>query len=453
MRVSKGPSRRGAVVALAAAGALLVGVGGCSIDDNRCSGSSGRTGIDAKVGRYGHLQLTLPNGKVWIIGGIARSDCGDDVTVVSSAELYDPVSMDFEDRTSDGRLRRAFFAGAVSNAGTPGDPTDDYALLGGGIQSLPDESRPFEDVRRSVVRVALDGPGGDPGTFTSVGDLPGTRFDLVAVALPDGRVAFLGGRNSNNAGQDAVQVWEPDGLGVDLEPGDFTGSFRERYNHRAVFVPNARSGWILVTGGRSSRDVQDQATAIDLEDNTGYALGAFVGRQYHTLTFLDNGTPGDFGDDAVVEFGGLSDREEDIDRFHEDHLERADAYRLMDNGQGQAPAVTLIATNVPIGDPVFFHAAVADATGTRVTVAGGFGSLFFNGRGWFTGDFIDSDPVRDAWRVIYDGAMGTIAVQRIALQEERAMNAATLLQDGTVLVTGGINGDLNSVRGAELLTP
>ena len=35
----------------------------------------------------------------------------------------------------------------------------------------------------------------------------------------------------------------------------------------------------------------------------------------------------------------------------------------------------------------------------------------------------------------------------------RVQHTATRLADGRVLVTGGINGDLNSVRGAEFVTP
>ncbi|RME74201.1 MAG: hypothetical protein D6776_05650 [Planctomycetota bacterium] len=440
------------MAALVLAGALPLAWLGCNTD-LRCHGSSGKTSINTRVGRYGHLQLTLPNGKVWVIGGIVRTHCGDDVEVSSSAELYDPALGRFLGRWHNAWFGRAFFAGAVSDAGTPGDPSDDYVLIAGGVERLTDEQRPWLHVRDSVVRIALDGPNGDPQTVEHVGNLPGTRFDLAAVALPDGRVAFIGGRNSNNAGQDSIQIWSPDGRSVDRSPGDFTGPVRERYNHRAIYVPNLRAGWILVTGGRSSRNLQSEATAIDLQDDTTYALSGFVARQYHSLTLLDAGTPSDPSDDAIVEIGGLSMLEEDIVAFQEGHIDTASAVRLLDNGPGFAPSVQLLATNVPLGAPVFFHTAAASDDGLRLLAMGGFTSLYYDEDGFYTGSFIDSDPVRLVARLTWDPVSGLLAVSTGQLQRERAMAASSRLADGTVFVTGGINDDLNSVRGAELLTP
>ncbi|GIW71671.1 MAG: hypothetical protein KatS3mg102_1213 [Planctomycetota bacterium] len=437
---------------------IAVCAGGCRVD--RCEGSQGKTGIDLRAGRYGHLQLALPNGRVAIIGGVRRTECGDDVEFPERLELFDPTSGAFAPGLSAGPLGFAFGAGAVSDAGTPGDPSDDYLLIAGGITNLRDEFRPFRAARRTAVRIALDGPGGDPGTVEVVEPLGGERLDLRAVALPDGRVAFAGGRDEDNDARAEVFIYAPDGRTLSATITASSAGpdpLLKRYNHQLLFVPNLRAGWLLLTGGRNDGDVLAQANAIDLQDLSVYVLGptaALIARQYHTSTYVDNGTPGVLGDDAIVEVGGLGEIEENIFGFRQYHLDRADVFTLADNGVGSAPNVVSLKSNVDLGDVVFFHAAAAAGDGRTVVVAGGFGSLFFDGRGVFTADFIDSDPVADLWRLVYDPAdPDVLAVSRSQLQQERAMDAACTLADGTVLVTGGINGWLNSVRGAEIITP
>jgi hypothetical protein len=85
-----------------------------------------------------------------------------------------------------------------------------------------------------------------------------------------------------------------------------------------------------------------------------------------------------------------------------------------------------------------------------VFVTGGFESLFVDEDGFFTGSFIDSDPTDRAAVVSYDGQdLSVVILARLV--RDRAMHASGLLEDGSVFVTGGINDDRNSVRGAEII--
>ncbi|MHC4831366.1 MAG: Kelch repeat-containing protein [Planctomycetota bacterium] len=437
-------SARFALASLALVG--IVGFAACSssIFDG-AEGSKSETGIDTEFGRYGHTQTLLEDGTVLVVGGIKRTQTGSKVRFPDTAELYDPLEQRFARIATARRLRRAFHAAALHNGGTPLDPTDDSVIVAGGIEELNRASSPADEATSSVARIVT----GD-GTFDveELGRLPQRLVDLTGHGLADGRVIFIGGRNDAGDEQSTIHVIESDFSTASTTPALFT----PRFNHRSVFVPNSRAGWIVVTGGRDDDVVISQREAIDLEDMSVHLISGGARRQYHTLTHFDGGTPLDPTDDAIVETGGLDDVEEDVSSFQDDHRRDVVAFRLVDQGVGVTPQVTVLSVDGQLREPIFFHAAAATLGGTEGFVVGGFESLFFN-ESFFSGSFIDSDPSRNVARLTYDPSTDEVTVvEQTALRRSRAMHAATDLRDGTVLIGGGINDDRNSVRGAEVLT-
>jgi hypothetical protein len=261
------------------------------------------------------------------------------------------------------------------------------------------------------------------------------------VTLADGRVAFVGGRNAAGGPLGEITVYDAGGATNTVEV-NLVGN--ERWNHRAVFVPDGGDGYILISGGRDDNGVEANALLYDVAARAVVAFVPILPRQYHTLTYLDNGTPADVSDDAVIETGGLDDIEEVLGPAEGDRSD-IEVYRI----NGGAVSYSYVG-NLPRG--TFFHAAASAASGTAVVVTGGFNSIYVNEDGVVTGDFIDSDPIRQSAILKWQPATNTVALNMFYMAVDRAMHASSPLADGRVLVTGGINDDLNSNAGIEIVT-
>lgn len=417
--------------------AALLALAGCG----HHGGTSSSTDVNMISPRYGHTATALPDGRVVLVGGVERSDFGLDDELVSRLEIFDPVTERFTTGRESLDLRRAFHAASFSNGGTPADPSDDYILVSGGLDVDADR---LDLLSRATLRIAtID------FSIDDVEDLPTPTMDHQAVTLPDGRVAFIFGRDESGDAIDDIVIYAADGRTIDTTD-DVIGE--ERWNHRAVSIPDGSAGAILVTGGRDETDVEDDGFLYDVATGTVSKFGLSPGRhrQLHTLTYLDAGTPSDLSDDVVVETGGLKETEEDL--FcgclgDDGDADTVQLYRV------QSGAVAPILTGARLRQGVFFHAAAVAASGTAAIVSGGFRSIFFDEHGHFTGDFIDSDPGHGVAVLTWNPATSTLAVRHERLIRARAMHAAAPLPDGRVLVTGGINDDRNSVRGAERLAP
>lgn len=433
---------RAALVASIAA----IGLAGCELDRTEGAGGSlGETGLDLAEGRYGHTQTLLPDGSVLVVGGIRRTDRGRFVRNPDTAERFDPLTESFEVVAASPLLRRSFHAAVYCDAGTP-TTTDDFILLAGGIEAFFSSSDPFLGALASVVRVDV----GD-GSFavTEVGDLPGPAMDITGHALPDGRAVFVGGRDADGLATAAVQIWPPDADPAGVEEVALNTA---RFNHRSTFVPNTGAGWVLVTGGRSSNAMIVQREAIDLDDLSVHPVSGGRAVQYHALVTLDNDTASTT-DDAILEIGGLSIREESVNFFQDGHLDDVVTFRLIDQGVGNAPGLQVLGSTGFLQERVVFHAAIA-ATGQTAIVSGGFTSLFVNDRGFYTGSFIDSNPIDEVAALHYDAIAETVTFERLPrLARDRAMHAMSRFTGGAVFTTGGINDDRNSVRGAEGIAP
>jgi hypothetical protein len=126
-----------------------------------------------------------------------------------------------------------------------------------------------------------------PGTFAPTGDMKTPRWVHTATLLADGKVLIAGGGGVPNGFLESVELYDP-------QTGAFTLAapmHTPRYGHTATLLPD---GKVLITGGfagggvtslpLSSAELYDPAHEIFLE--TGYMV---TGRAFHTATLLRNG--------------------------------------------------------------------------------------------------------------------------------------------------------------------
>jgi len=286
----------------------------------------------------------------------------------------------------------------------------------------------------SLASAALYDP--DSGSWSATGDMGEQRVAHTATLLPDGRVLVAGGNvmtslpstttlASAELYDPASGTWTATGAmsmakaghsATELDDGTVlvagggsvelydptTGRWRTtaslavpRSGHTATLLED---GGVLVAGGRNSFEEEvRQAERYEPVTGTWAAAGEMTeGRVEHTATLLPDGT--------VLVAGGTSQ-------------EPSATTEIYDPGTGTWSAAEGMV------EARFTHSATLLADG-RLLVAGGFGMAEPSGS-----NFLPSaelfDPTSGTW------------TSTVGMSVPRFDHAATLLEDGTVLVTGG----------------
>ena len=306
---------------------------------------------------------------------------------LTSAELYDPATGTWS-TTGPLAIGRAEHTATLLS--------DGKVLVAGG------------DNNGALSSAEIYDPDPAKGTWTTTnGPLANGRSSHTATLLPNGKVLVAGGYN--NGALASAEIYDPDPAKGTWTPTDPLA--KGRYTHTATLL----NGKVLVAGGYNSGAPLASAEIYDPDPATGTwtPTGSLAGgRAEHTATLLNG---------KVLVAGGY-------DAEHSISLSSAEIY-------DPDPAKGTWMTTGPLFTSRSQHTATLLPTG-KVLVAGGLNAL--TSSNWLASAEI-YDPAKATW--------STTA----SLKYKRGTHSATLLFNGKVLVTGGID-DGVPLRSAELYT-
>jgi hypothetical protein len=228
------------------------------------------------------------------------------------------------------------------------------------------------------------------GSFTITGPMAMPRSDHVAVLLKNGKVLFAGGIGTGWTFLAGAELYDP-------STGTFTltgGMTTARESHTATLL---KSGKVLIAGGHKDRreamTVYSSAELYDPDRGIFSATGSMTTvRHKHAAALLPDGN--------VLIVGGSDKR---------DWQGQYASAEIYDSTDGKFRA---------IGDMNMARFKLANAVVSlrdgKILLAGG-------------GERLE----------LYDPAANTFNVTRGRIDAARFFSAATLLQDGRVLITGG----------------
>ncbi len=339
-----------------------------------------------------HTATLLPSGKVLIAGG--KDASGE---ALATAEVYDPSSGKFAP-TANTMPNKAFGASATLL------PTGKVLLAGGGNSS----TQLYDPVTN---------------TWSNSGRMAAQRSNHTATLLGNGKVLIAGGSGDEGETTNSAQLYDPS-TGAFTSTGNMTVS---RDFHTATLLPN---GKVLIAGGRtgsrgrtgssggrtgSSESYTDVSSAEIYDPATGKftATGSMSKSRYGHTAVIFNG--------KVLISGGSSN-----------------------GGTSALPGAELY-------DPVTATFAV---TGSMTAGRQYFTSTLVSGGVLATGGLNGSTVLASSdfyqGSGFTAGAALTSCVPQNASCTGRAAHTATLLQNGSVLIVGGLGSASKSIATAEI---
>jgi hypothetical protein len=344
--------------------------------------------------RAGHTSTLLSDGTVLVVDG-GEMDIDWLLVSLPSAEIFDPSQGKFE-VVGQPCTAREFHTATLLKSGK--------VLITGGTQfsGYPTwlNATPTSELYDPVTR-----------GFTNTGSMQVGRTQHTATLLADGRVLIAGGSTGNGVNYvpaSSTEVYDP-------AAGSFAAAASmatARGGHTATMLP---SGKVLIAGGQDGAAALASAELYDPATNTFSPTGSMASpRNGHTATLLPNG--------KVLIVGGTSSGQID-------------------------PAVLLIAapfTTAELYDPATgkFSPTGSLATGRMAHTA----TLLSNGEVLITGGELNWSNSSNGYTItdsaeIYNAESGSFTATDPMLGG-RFWHAATSLSDGSVLITGGTDGNL-----------
>ena len=403
------------------------------------------------TGRAGHTATLLPNGKVLITGG---ANFNVATGFVRSAELYDPPAGRFFPVGDFAAGRRYHTATLLPNG---------KVLIAGGFGSV--SSTTLDYVRSAELY--------DPtsGTIAPSGNLAAPRKEHTATLLPNGKVLIAGGGNcagpacsSGSLALTSAELYDP-ATGLFTPTGNLLTA---RNQHTATLLQNGR---VLIAGGKGS-DNRALSPAVGPAELYDPASGTFsstgslaVLRLAHTATLLPNGNvliAGGYNPDAYA--GVLASAElydpaagsfsaiGSLGSAREEHTAT-----LLQNGKVLITAglSSGYLSSAELYDPLFVNANQPSPFLTAGSLAtaryGHAATLLQNGRVLLSGGTNVNAGVLSSAE-LYDPATGNVFPTG-SLTTARYYHTATLLQNGKVLMTGSYTSSGGSLSSAELYDP
>jgi Galactose oxidase, central domain len=325
--------------------------------------------------RQAHMATMLNTGKVLVTGG-AENRRGS----LATAELYDPNTGTF---TTTGTME----TGRAGHTATL--LVDGRVLVTGGT----------ENIKTALATAELYDP--NTGSFTATGTMEIGRESHTATLLNSGKVLVTGGMDSSGTALATAELYDPN-------TGSFTATGTMEIGRESHTATLLNSGKVLVTGGMDNSGTA-LATAELYDPNTGSftATGNMeTARARHTATLISGG--------MVLVTGGIDGLGFDLP-----------SAEMFDPANGAFTPTGSMETARE------YHTATLRKDG-RVLVAGGAALVLAP-----CGNNCSSvAPVSLSKCELFDPATKTFTGTG-DLGTARFLHTATLLSEGSVLVTGG----------------
>ncbi len=334
--------------------------------------------------RYDHTATLLTNGQVLVAGGWY-----DPTFPLAESEIYDPntgTGGTWTATTASLNIGRAYHTATLLANGPAS--TNGMVLVVGG-----------QDISNNAISITelynpASGPTTGTWTETSAGLATG-RYYHTATLLNNGNVLVTGGVDTNGNVLQSSEIFNPSTSTWSPGPNLNTA----RYNHEASLLSN---GNVLVSGGQ---DINGNALSSCEIYNPSTSAWTKTGnlttpRYYHTATSLNI--------NQVLAAGGW-DASSDI-------LATSETYN---------PSTGTWTAAGPLALARIAHTATL-LSGGKVLVAGGIGNQTSGNQSLEISDSEVYDPSTRSWTVTGN------------LVTARSDHTATLLNNGNVLVAGGL---------------
>lgn len=359
--------------------------------------------LEMSTPRADAAAIRLADGKVLICGGTATGDVGG---VLSSAELYDPITKSFSATGSMTGPRQGQTITMLQ---------DGRVLLTGGVQNIGS--------RAELASAEIYDPA--TGTFSATGSMAIPREGHTATLLHDGRVLVVGGSDNGIHTLDSAEIYAP-----------ASGTFRRaghlgqpRIVHTATLL---LSGKVLIAGGGRGGMPGGYITynTAELYDPVARSFAPLRARMVNDRVGAASVL---LHDGRALIVGGKSGR------YLTARLAPSRAsFAPLNTGEVYDPEAQAFLPAGTMAEPHYSTAATMLDNG-QVLVVGGWAEQGPRVIG------INDAEVYDPRANVFS-RVGPINVARL-------QSTATLLGDGTVLIAGGIDGNSQISAAVEIYDP
>jgi uncharacterized protein GlcG (DUF336 family) len=380
-----------------------------------------RTGLLSPTGamasmRYGHAATLLKDGRVLITGGLDLSG-----NLLATAEIYDPASGLFTPTTGSMNHPRAFHTATLLSNGK-------VLIVGGSsTQSNFDKSAELYD----------PASGSFTATATPTDD---AHIFHTATLLKTGRTLVVGGTtccaSPPSAGPLALvqaELFSPGSASFAASSG---GTVQPRAFHSATMLQDGR---VFIAGGEDTSESPQLTAELYKTRSRSFSATGFMNerRTSHTASLINCSASG-CPDGQVLLAGGIG-------------VSGAGTATDLASAELYNPAAGSFTETGAMTTPRDSATATALADG-RILVAGG---EQIDSQGNTTAVLASAeiyDPAARAFTCV-GGSSGTPPACNSSMTTPRLLHSATLLPDGTVLLTGGVDQNENILQSAEIFDP